>query len=217
MSDAGVTGPRTLLVLLHGLGDTPAGWQPQVGSFPAGQRMAVPWLAGLKPTDRRPFDLDEAVGQVVALAEEHRAARLRLVGHGLGATVALRVAGRHPDLVDRLVLSAPSPTPPRWVLRLQRALVGLAPRPRPGAGLDRDRVRAVLSDLARADPAADLPKVRAPTLVVCGREDRAGLVGARATAARVPGARLELLDGGAHLPSTSPDEFTRLLHEHLAG
>lgn len=55
------------IVFLPGMGQMPTDWQSQVASLPPGWRGFVPWLPGLKPTDKQGFDLERAVGEMVML------------------------------------------------------------------------------------------------------------------------------------------------------
>lgn len=67
--------------------------------------------------------------------------------------------------------------------------------------------------------AARLEEVRVPTLVVVGDLDTARTLEAADVLARgVPGARLEIIKGTAHLPNMErPEEFNRLVLEFLNG
>jgi 3-oxoadipate enol-lactonase len=71
--------------------------------------------------------------------------------------------------------------------------------------------------LATLDERAGLARIRAPTLVIGGAQDTAiPPEHQRALAAAIPGARLELLDPGAHVVSAErPDEVSRLILRHL--
>jgi pimeloyl-ACP methyl ester carboxylesterase len=62
-----------------------------------------------------------------------------------------------------------------------------------------------------------LSEIAAPTLVVVGAEDVEDIRrAADRLAAEIPGARLETIAGGGHLPSLErPDELNRLLLEFL--
>jgi pimeloyl-ACP methyl ester carboxylesterase len=72
--------------------------------------------------------------------------------------------------------------------------------------------------LSLADIHAELARCRAPTLVVCGAEDRVTPPESnRRIAAAVPGARFELLDGIGHLPYVeAPERFNALVAGFLA-
>jgi len=76
---------------------------------------------------------------------------------------------------------------------------------------------ASLGMAERPDSTPDLPGIDVPTLVITGSLDT--LIPPAVTAEmaeRIPGARLELLEGAGHLSNLErPEEFTRLLSEHL--
>jgi pimeloyl-ACP methyl ester carboxylesterase len=71
--------------------------------------------------------------------------------------------------------------------------------------------------LARPDSHADLERVRVPTLLVCGREDPVTPVpDHEAMAARVPGARLEIIENCGHLSTIEqPEIVNRVLSNWL--
>ena len=94
----------------------------------------------------------------------------------------------------------------------------------------RARVRAIIADqpadaiaaaslgmAERPDSAPDLPGIDVPTLVVTGSEDSLIPPGVTSEMADViPDARLAVIDGVGHLSNLeAPEEFTRLLEEHL--
>jgi pimeloyl-ACP methyl ester carboxylesterase len=70
----------------------------------------------------------------------------------------------------------------------------------------------------RADRTALLPAVAAPALVVVGREDVfTPVADARFLHARIPGARLAVVDGAGHLPNLErPEAFNAAVAELLA-
>jgi 3-oxoadipate enol-lactonase len=121
--------------------------------------------------------------------------------HGSVEPVADGVIGRWftPDWADRH---------PGTVAAFRRMLVNT------GA----EGYAACCEALAALDLRSALPLIAAPTLVIAGAEDRATPPArAEAIAAAVPNARLELLDGAAHLASVQcPEPVTRLIDEHLA-
>jgi pimeloyl-ACP methyl ester carboxylesterase len=57
------------------------------------------------------FTADDLAGDVVAAMDAAGMARAHLVGHSLGACVAIILAARHPDRVRRLVACSPSAAP----------------------------------------------------------------------------------------------------------
>jgi pimeloyl-ACP methyl ester carboxylesterase len=62
-----------------------------------------------------------------------------------------------------------------------------------------------------------LPSIAVPTLVIVGSEDTAFLGGSEYMAAKIPGARLEVIPGARHAPNvTDPERFNRVVLEFLA-
>lgn len=172
--------------------------------------------------------------------------RCALVGHSVGAGAAIVAAADRPEFVERLVLVAPpcyrtSATAAQRLTMLpvvgrplfQRALGGAVLRRHLGAYAgEREDGRTAIEDAALRDATyamlramldpdtlrARLPRVRAPTLVVWGRDDRVvpWTFGPR-LAREIAGARLEILECG-HAPEIErPDAFEALVTSFLDG
>ncbi|MFZ2503358.1 MAG: alpha/beta hydrolase [Nocardioides sp.] len=209
MNDAArVAGPA--VVFLPGVGQIPTDWQEQVTQLPDGWRGFVPWLPGLKPTDKQGFDLDRAVGEMLLLLDTNSLPKAHFVGLSLGAAVALRIAAHHPDRVDRLVLASGQVSPPKMVMKLQLALMRRTSEEKFRAqGVIKDRAIAAVETLARLDLRADLKRVSAPTLVLTGTGDLPNRAAAKALTAGIAGARSVALDGGHALNEANPEGFNR--------
>jgi 3-oxoadipate enol-lactonase len=72
--------------------------------------------------------------------------------------------------------------------------------------------------LERTNLTPELPRISAPTLVIAGAQDTSTPPDPHATKIRdgIPGARLEVLDPGAHMTTVErADDVTRLLLEHF--
>jgi 3-oxoadipate enol-lactonase len=203
------------LVFLHGLGTGPSGWQPQLEAFPD----------ALAPR------LDDAEETMAGLE-----APFDLCGLSLGALMALRYAGDHPERVRRLVVNAGLARLP-WHLRaLQLAIAGVVrvlppARLRKGlvAGVPEEHRAAALEEISAIDPARASRTLRSassftlerppamPTLVLCGERDRFNLKLSRQLADALPDARFEVVPAAGHVANLdNPDAFNRLLREFLA-
>lgn len=93
-TDQGSGGPT--LVFLHGWCGDRAHWREQVDVFAADQRVVTLDLGGHGASGARrdTWSLDVLAGDVVALAEALELADMVLVGHSMGAPVALLAAAR---------------------------------------------------------------------------------------------------------------------------
>jgi 3-oxoadipate enol-lactonase len=213
------------LVLLHGIGTGPSGWEPQVEALAVQRPVLVPDLV---PAYRR--GLDGAVDEVRQLVSEFPA--VELCGISLGGLVALCVAGERGNSDDRLIVCAAFERLPPGLRRRTRALslvVRLVPRRvaqrqlaaeipaehRPGALAELEPFRS--RELARlmwqaAGVVIGAVAIRAPTVVVCGERDEANLPLARSLAQALPEATLEVLPGAGHVANLDqPQAFSALL------
>jgi len=102
------TGPP--VVLVHGSGpgvSAYANWRLTLPALGRDFRCLAPDLPGFGSTDRRPNDsygIETWAAHLVGFLDALGLDRVSVVGNSMGGAVALRMAARHPDRVDRLVL-----------------------------------------------------------------------------------------------------------------
>lgn len=234
-----------VVVLSGSLGSDLTMWDPQVEPLvAAGFRVVrVDHRGhGRSPAPPGPYALADLAGDLTALLDRLAVDRASIVGLSLGGMVGMWLAIHEPSRVERLVLCCTSANlgpPAMWAERARIAREsGMAALADAVLGrwlvqpADQEltaRLRAMVTS-ASADGYAsccaaietmsiadDLPSVTAPTLVVSAAQDRAtppehGL----AITTAVPGARLAVVDGVAHLGNVqAPEEFTGLILDHL--
>lgn len=232
------------LVMLHGLlVGSLAGWYLTAAPRLARRhRVLLTDLRGHGRSDVAPsgYDVATLAGDLRALLERGLAGDppWTLVGHSYGALVALRLALAAPEDVARLAL-VEAPLPPSRVdeltaftarspLELAAALPpelqgALARGGRAARGLVERLARlasetTLLADLAAERDVPDdvLATLRPPALLVYGARSSCRPVGER-LARVLPGARLELLDGGHFLPGERPGPLGDLLEAFCDG
>jgi pimeloyl-ACP methyl ester carboxylesterase len=194
-------------MLLHAFPFEPAMWDAQAEALRgAGHEVVAPRLYDL------PGDTMEEWGVAV---EPELGDGAVLVGASMGGYLALLLALRRPELVGGVALvgaKASGDTPERRAARAE-TLRSLAEEGAP------PEVEATADELARATRALrdradlDVGGLAVPLLVCVGTEDPiVPLAEAEALAATVPGAQLEVFDGGGHiLTEDDPARVTRLL------
>jgi pimeloyl-ACP methyl ester carboxylesterase len=205
------------VIFLHSAGLTPQMWQSQVEAIGAEAQVIAPWLAGLRPGRPGELSLSLAAAEVTSTLDRYGIERARLVGHQLGAMVALQVAASEPDRVGGLVLSGAFAAPGKLVLKLQKSLIRVMPnRALADSGATKDDLVRALDLMATADFGSRLDTITVPVLVIAGAADP-GLPAARQLASQLPNARLETIPGaGANPNLEAPDAYNRLLTEFLA-
>jgi len=100
------------VVLVHGLGGSCRQWQGQLGHLRRTRRALALDLRGhgrSEPSDDRSYGISEYADDVAAVADELGLSRFVLVGHSLGAAVALELASREKEnRVVGLLLADPN-------------------------------------------------------------------------------------------------------------
>jgi pimeloyl-ACP methyl ester carboxylesterase len=172
---------------------------------------------GESPNSLLPMSIAELSTLCVAILDDLELDRVDVLGYSLGGAVAQEMAARYPTRVRRLVLAATS------------CGVGST-----HAGWDmRDSMGILMNGFIRANPLSTLWRVMAfsswssipflgsigaPTLVVCGSNDRVAPVeNSRALAARIPNASLIELDEGHDFQiAGAAEHLARIVSEFLA-
>jgi pimeloyl-ACP methyl ester carboxylesterase len=106
----GSRGSGDPIVLLHGAFTSSHLWQDFLPRLPKGHRVLVVDLLGhgrSDPPGGAPMTVDAHADRVVQLLDVLGVPLASLVGHGMGAAVAMCVACRQPDRVTRLALVNP--------------------------------------------------------------------------------------------------------------
>lgn len=222
------------VVLCGSLGSTAAMWRPQADVVAGSLVVELPGHGGAPVIDG--FDVDVLARRVLDAVE----GRFSLVGLSLGGAVGMRVAALAPERLEKLVLACTSSRfgeASQWRERaatvraegleaivdaiMRRwftpAFHDVAPWREMFLSVDREGYARCCEALAGWDGGGDLEHIQAPTLVVAGAEDPTSPPGhAREIAARIPDARVAVIDGAAHLANVEGSaEFNRLLEEHL--
>lgn len=200
---------------------------------------------GRSPVPETPYSIADLGADLVALLDRHGIERASLCGVSLGGMVSMWAAAHAPERVDRLVLCSTSAImgpPESWTERAalvrREGMAAVADTVvarwfTPGFTAARpDVVAAIRAQLASTPPEGyagcceaikdmdqrpDLPSITAPTLVIAaGGDPSTPPAHARTIAGLIPGARLEVLDRGAHLVNVEePDLVTPLIAAHL--
>ncbi len=103
------------LVLLHGVGASRAVWRHVTPALAEDHHVIAPDLPGFGQSSPATggFDLHTAAAALADRLAERAGEPFNLLGNSLGGAVALKLAVLRPDLVRRLVLSAPAGLAPR--------------------------------------------------------------------------------------------------------
>ena len=201
------------LVLLHGGGSTIDSTFGRVLPLLAGNRrvIALEEQGHGRTSDRdQPITFEGSADDIAGLLRHLQVSRADLFGFSNGATVALQVAIRHPELVRKLVFASSMTKrdgahPQLWEF-MEHAHISDMPQALKDAFLavnpDPDKLKTMHDkDAARMAAFKDVPDaalrgVRVPTLVMTGDRDVARLEHAVELSRMFPNARLLVLPSG---------------------
>jgi pimeloyl-ACP methyl ester carboxylesterase len=179
---------------------------------------------GRSPTPPRPLDVPQLADALLDWLDLLEVERAVLVANSLGCQVAVDLAARRPERVERLVLVGPTmdpaaPTIPRQALRLARDVVRESPLLNLAQTRDYVRMgpRRILATgrFALDDPLEEkLPRVAAPALVIRGARDTiVSQEWAERVAALLPRGRLAVVDAAHAAHWGAADAVARLVEE----
>lgn len=201
---------------------------------------------GRAPSPTGPYALADLGGDVIDVLDDLGLARVHLAGVSLGGLTALWLATRHPDRLVSLTAAntaARVGTAEGWQARIDavgaHGLAGIrddvlarffapgfataqpeafAAAQRAFTAADDEGYAACCAALAEADLRPAVGSITIPTLVIGGELDVATPPSdALALHRAIPGSRLVLLAGAAHLSNLDqPEAFTAALREHIA-
>jgi len=201
------------LVLLHGGGSTIDSNFGRLIPFVARTRrvIALEEQGHGRTSDRnQPFTFEQSADDVAGLLRHLEVSQADILGFSNGATVALQVAIRHPDIVHKLVFASSftrrdGAQPQLWEFMKQADIANM-PQALKDAFLavnpDAQRLKTMHDkDVARMIGFTDVPDaavraVLAPTLIIAGDRDVARVEHALELSRMFPEARLLVLPSG---------------------
>ena len=200
------------LILLHGLGQTPAAWD--------GVRMDLAEGSVDAPAVFSQIHGGLTYQKVYDRLEKHCCGQqepLCLCGLSLGAVLALDLALRHPDQVGSLILAAPQYRVPGFLIELQNLLFRCMPnRAFAQMGVSKEDVISLTRSMKTLDFTSRLKDLTCPVTILCGEKDRVNQKAAKTLAALLPQSRLVIVPHSGHeINLDNPKALSSLLNQGM--
>jgi len=226
-----VLGRGRPVLFLHGWVGSWRYWVPAMQSASQRYRAYALDLWGFGDSDKHSenYSLEAQVHLLAAFLEEMGIEKIAMVGHGLGAVVALFFSLQHPWAVDRMAaVGMPSTadaihprlstdSPEKLASWLLMPTLSTAPARKEAPKTDSAAVTASLRELQGMNLLAEVVKVEVPCLLLHGRNDPLIYLPTDATLARLPDNMHQIVfEGSGHFPMLDePSKFNRLLSDFL--
>ena len=234
------------VLFLNSLGTDLRMWEAVIDRLPDIRAIGMDKRGhGLSATPGGDWTLADLAGDALALLDHLGVDRVVVAGCSIGGMIAQKIAVLAPARISGLFLSNTAMkvgTAASWAVRIDgvaaQGLRGLAPQimerwfapdfrnsdaAKPWETLlthgDSAGYVATCRVLAAADLTDESPRISCPVLMLASSADQStppDLV--RATAAAIPGTRMELIEGSGHIPAIdNPDATSALLASFLRG
>lgn len=230
-----------VVLLLHGWGDSAAGWKDFAQKLSGSYRVVVPSLPGFGGTQqpKSPWGLTDYALYVAAFVKKLQLKPHVIIGHSNGGAIAIRMLARGFLSTDKLVLLASAgirtsdksrktvlnvvakmgkivavPLPDKMRNRLRRKLYNMA-----GSDLlFAEHMQETFKRVVKDDVQDDAKLISVPTLLVYGKNDDATpVVFGEQFNELIKDSRLEIIpDNGHFLHRDEPDKVRKIIEGFIS-
>lgn len=194
-------GDKEPFILLHGNGEDGSYFHHQLEHFSAGYRVIALDTRGhgRSPRGTAPFTIEQFAQDLYDFMEDMDIVRPVILGFSDGANIAMKFAIRHPNRVKALILNGGNLNP-KGVKRTTQLPIELGYRiaRRFAERSPKAKRNAELLGLMVNEPniqPAELGKITAPTLVICGSRDMIRAAHTQEITEHIPNAKLAIIKG----------------------
>lgn len=224
------------VIILHGWTTSIKIWDPFVELFSERFNTNLLTIPGLTQKSDKPWGLENYVQWLKQkLAKEKD--KVILIGHSNGGRISIAFAAKYPQYVSKLILiDSAGIYHKEFFLQLKRLLFkGAAKIGKRLTGSDKLRnilyklagesdyknanpiQRQTMLNLISVDLTSDLEKIKVPTLIIWGKEDRVTpLSDGKLMHKLIKGSKLKIISGARHSPQfTHPEKVAKEIHEFI--
>ena len=210
------------LILLHGNGENCGYFKGQIDEFSKWYHVYALDTRGHGRTPRgsKPFTIRQFAEDLLGFMNEHEIGRAHLLGFSDGGNIAMIFALRHPERVNRLILTG-AKLNAEGVKRTTQIPIEIGYRiaKRFAGKSESAKTNAEMLGLMVNDPNVapeELAGIQAKTLVIAGTDDMIRSGHTRLIADSIPGAELVFIKGDHFIAARHPDEFNRAVLSFLS-
>lgn len=209
------------LILLHGNGEDGSYFKYQIDYFSGRYRVIALDTRGhgKSPRGTKPFTMEQFSCDLYDFMESLAISSATILGFSDGANTAMKFAMHYPDKVKALILNGGNLNP-KGVKRTAQLPIELGYKiaKRFAAKSPVAKSNAEILGLMVNEPMiepAQLSKITAPTLVICGKNDMIKETHTKEIAEHIPNAKLVILKGNHFIANKRPAAFNQAVEDFL--
>lgn len=209
------------LILLHGNGEDGSYFKHQIDYFSGRYRVIALDTRGhgKSPRGTEPFTLEQFSRDLYDFTESLAISSAIILGFSDGANIAMKFAMSYPDRVKSLILNGGNLNP-KGVKRTTQIPIELGYKiarrfavKSPGAKRNAELLGLMVNE-PMIEP-AELSKITAPTLVICGKNDMIRESHTKEIAEHIPNAKLVILKGDHFIANKRHAAFNQAVEDFL--
>ena len=233
-------GGGSSVLLIHGWAESSKIWLRYIKRSAGRLKIVAIDLKGFGDSDKpiSGYGLPELADEAYIAARKLGISKASVVGHSMGGQIAMYIAIRHRDFVEKLVVvdsaEKPSKLVPIWLTDAKKDYKGLIRRVVPslfdsisaadlklfmgeGLKMTRDSVLGTLNSIMRMRLETKLGRINCPALLIFGIHDRNRSVDEiRALGKKLNGSKFIVIKGSRHCPMyENVEDFSKALDRFL--
>lgn len=216
-------GNKDPFILLHGNGEDSSYFRNQIDYFSDRYRViAVDTRGhGRSPRGTEPFTIEQFSRDLYDFMAALEIANAVILGFSDGANIAMKFAVKYPDKVKALILNGGNLNPGGVKRTVQIPIeIGYKIARQFSSKSPDAKKKAEMLELMVNEPniePAELSKITAPTLVICGNRDMIKESHTKEIAGNIPGAKLSIIKGSHFIANKESDAFNKEVEDFLQG
>jgi len=207
----------THIIFVAGAGQNKAAWDGVAATLPSGFSVHTFAATDLVPSGAD-FSMQSCAEGLNAYMSENDIEQAVLCGLSLGAMICTEFAITYPEKVTALVLCGSQVRPNPFLMSLQNGIMKLLPEKLLGLPpeLTKPQLLGILRASASVDFRESVKSINAPTLVVCGANDKPNLPAAQYLAKHIATAKLHIIPNAGHQVNIgNPNELQKVIVDFL--
>lgn len=208
-------GNKDPFILLHGNGEDGSYFENQIDYFSDKYRVIALDTRGhgKSPRGNAPFTIEQFSRDLYDFMTGLKISNAIILGFSDGANIAMKFAIKHPNMVKALILNGGNLNP-KGVKRTMQIPIEMGYRianrfasKSPDAKRNAEMLGLMVNE-PNISP-AELSKITAPTLVICGKRDMIKESHTKEIAANIPSAKLSIIKGNHFIANKRAAAFNK--------